>query len=420
MKKSVVVLVLFCLIIFGCVGKNPLAGKASEGVELNKAWIEVASSSLSPYSYLAITPNSVMRTKGLGYEEEVWQQRDDFRNHVLMKLANAVHWADYSSAQGWAIYHTLGDLFSLSWAIDVTDDEARRDAYAAIGKEILDITVPIIGTELGTCSNDQECPYAGEGEGGTGGYRCVNNVCVLRYLDEAHGTGGAGMVMNAIWEHKNLRDQYMADLTNWAQQLKPVLDRNILRTKSQAEGGYLSCSAPHMSAKIAPGYLAVGKILGDQAYIDAFTNIVEEISVCMDKNTEGWPGANKNSGFAETDISHAIIDSEVQHLGYREAQQGNIPAKVTEAQLAKLGDAFFLQEQLYYTDMPLGHAVLSRFSAGMEARAESSYPFTGGTYVGLDGQTYSFTEEPGTHAYTRKFETLAGYMMGFSTRLESD
>ncbi len=368
----------------------------------------------------AITPNAAMRAKSLGYEEEVWQQRDNFRDHMLIKLSNSVHWADYSSAQGWAVYHILTDLSSLSWAIDATADESRRSAYAALGKEILDLVVPILATELGTCSSDSECPYDTEGVGGTGGYRCVNNECVLRYLDEAHGTGGAGLVMNAIWEHKNLRNQYMADLTNWAQQLKPVLDRNILRTKSQAEGGYLSCSGPHMSAKIAPGYLAVGKILNDQSYIDAFTNIVEEISACMDKNSEGWPGANKDSGYAETDISHADIDTVVQHLGYREAQRGNIPAKVTEAQLAKLGDAFFLQEQLYYTTMPLGHSCLARFSAQMEARAEPSYPFTGGTYVGLDGKTYSFTEQPGSHAYTRKFETLAGYMIGFSIKISVD
>ena len=341
---------------------------------------------------------------------------------MLVQLSNTVNWKDYSSAQGWAIYNSLGNLFSLSWAIDVTDEASRQAAYAELGKEILDITVPIIGTALGTCSAaadpSPECPNYDE-ENGTG-YRCVNNECVLRYLDEAHGTGGAGMVMNAIYEHPDLRSEYQNDLINWAQQLEPVLERNILRTKSQAEGGYLNCGAPHMSAKIAPGYLAVGKILNNQDYIDAFTNIVEEISYCMDQNLEGWPGANKDSGFAETDISHAIIDTVVQHLGYREAQRENIPVEVTEEQLTRLGDAFFLQEQLYYTDMPLGHAVLARFSAQIEARAEPSYPFTGGTYVGLDGNTYHFTEEAGSHAYTRKIETLAGYMMGFSTKLESD
>lgn len=325
-----------------------------------------------------------MQAKSLSYEEQIWQERQHFETHVVGKLGNTLSFPDYSSAQGWAVYHTLSDLYSLSWAIDATGDESHRSAYAVLGKKFLDITVPMIATGAGTTSGQ------------------------FLYLDEAHGTGGAGMVMNAIYENTKLRGLYQNDLVSWTQQLKPVLDRNILRTKSQAEGGYLNCSSPHMSAKIAPGYLAVGKILGNQAYIDAFTNIVEEISACMDQNTQGWPGANLP--FPQVDIMHALISAVVQHLGYREAQRENIPAKITEAQLAKLGEAYFLQPLSTYnnvvlTEDPMAMALLARFAAPMAAEAES---------------IYTFSEIPGSHPYTRKFETVAGFMMGFGTQLESD
>lgn len=325
-----------------------------------------------------------LQAKSLSYESQIWQERQRFETHVMGKLSNTISFPGYSSAQGWAIYHTLSDLYSLSWAIDVTGDESHRSTYAALGKKFLDITVPMIATGAGTTTGQ------------------------FVYLDEAHGTGGAGMVMSAIYENISLRATYQNDLSSWAQQLKPVLDRNILRTKSQAEGGYLNCSSPHMSAKIAPGYLAVGKILGNQAYLDAFTNIVEEISACMDQNTQGWPGANLP--LPQVDIMHALISAVVQHLGYREAQRGNIPAKITEAQLNKLANAYFLQPLSTYngqilTEDPMAMAVLARFSTQMATEADP---------------VYTFGETPGSHPYTRKFETVAGFMMGFGTVLESD
>jgi len=321
---------------------------------------------------LALTSNLNLLNKGLSYEEQLWQERDNFKKHVFLKLSNSVFWEGYSSTQGWAVYHTLPDFYALSWAIDVTASETHRSTYAALGKSFLDLTVPMAATGAGTS----------EGQ--------------FRYLDEAHALGAAGMIMNAIYEHPNLRNKYQNDLVLWAQQLKPLLDKNILRTKSPAQGGYLNCDAPYMSAKVAPGYLAVGKILQEQNYIDGFTNIVEVMGICLDQNAEGWIGG---------DLSHALISTVVLHLAHREAQRGNLPEKISEAQLGKIAGAYFSQPPLYYTDLAMGHASLARFS---ETVAQKAVP------------VYTFNEVPGSHSYTRKFETVAGFAMGFATKLSSD
>jgi hypothetical protein len=320
---------------------------------------------------ISITQDSILLELSENYEDQFWVNLEKFRNHVLHQIGNSGYndYTDararelgYSSAMGLVVYHTLDEMYSLSWVLDATRNDINRERYAELAKEFLDIIVDAIITGQGTTSGQ------------------------FRYLDEAHGTGAAGMLMNALYEDEKLRDIYIEDLKNWSTKLVTVLERNYNRTVS------LSCNNPHMSCKIAPGFLAVGKILNEKRYIDGFERIAKMTIECSDNRTTGWVGS---------DLSHARITIVVLQLSYREYLRENLPQIVTTYQMERVTQAYLDQ----ISDSKFKYGCLVRFSEKMISDAQT---------------TFSFSGSEGSHALARIYENVAGLTIGFAIRLHEE
>jgi hypothetical protein len=320
----------------------------------------------------SITQDSNLLQISDNYENQFWSNLEKFRDHILQQIGNNGYndYTDararelgYSSAMGLAVYHILDEMYSLSWVLDATRDDTHREKYAALAKEFLDIIVNAIVSGQGTASGQ------------------------FRYLDEAHGTGAAGMVMNAIYENQHLRNIYFTDLKKWATQLKPVLDGNFDRSTS------LNCNHPHMSCKIAPGFIAVGKILEIQEYIDAFERIAEMTIECADNRTTAWVGS---------DLSHARISIVVLHMAYREYLRDTFQQTVTTFQMQRVTQAYLNQIS---NNSFSAYGCLVRFSDDMESNVQNNFTFSGNV---------------GSHALAKIYENVAGLTIGFVTRLHQE
>jgi hypothetical protein len=154
-----------------------------------------------------------------------------------------------------------------------------------------------------------------------------------------------------------------------------------------------------MPAKIAPAFLAIGKILAVDRYLDAFQRVVRVLGASADANG-GWIGS---------DVSHATISTLAVSLAFREQQRATIPVIITARQLQGIGDGFVREagaEDLGYSGPLVGpYGLLVRFSDSVAARA---------------GNNYSFSGRIGSHALARVFATVAGLAGGYATPLTTD
>jgi uncharacterized protein YjdB len=336
-----------------------------------------------------LTTDPIALQRALEYEQQFWDHRELFRQQVMVQI-NPPWYSDdqardlgYSSGMGLAAYHTNDELTALARMIEVARDPERRAAYAAMGVEFLEILVPAIVTGEGTegCSQSSSRYYCSPG--------------YFRYLDAAHGSGAAGFIMNAIFEDPDLRPAYLEDLILWSNDLVPTLERHFATTEAY---GTVS-EYPHMPAKMAPAYLAIGKILSTERYLDGFERIVRLLG----------NSAEANGGWIGSDVSHATHSTTAISLGYREQFRGTIPGIVTTGHLQGIGEGFVelaaSNAQGYSGTIVGPYGLLVRFSASVAARA---------------GNEYSFSESVGSHALARVFSTVAGLAGGYATRSASD
>lgn len=368
----------------GSVGSTMVS--VAVGERMQAASITVEPSNSPDPTDPTLTTDSVSLEKALAYEEQFWAHRERFRQHVLFQI-DPPYYTDatarelgYSSGMGLAAYHTNDELTSLARMIEVSRDPERRAFYAAMGVQFLQILIPAIVAGEGTegCPNSSSRYYCSPG--------------YFRYLDAAHGAGAAGFVMNAIYEDPGLRPLYLDTLVAWSNDLVPTLERHFASTEYY--GPYY---APYMPAKIAPAHLAVGKILGQDRYLDAFERIVRVLGASADANG-GWIGG---------DVSHSRVSISAMALAYREQLRGTISGIITPGQLQGVGEGYLAQAEKYDYSGPIvaAYGMLVRFSAGVAANA---------------GTSYSFFESIGSHPLAHVFETVAGLAGGYAIRLPSD
>ncbi len=337
-----------------------------------------------------MTTDASARAKASAYEAQLWPYRDDLAFHIkdqfgAGRLSDAeAQKLTYSSGWGLAVYHTMDELVLLTHVLEATEDEQHRLWYAELAKEVLDISVPAIVEGRGT----EACPKSASL------YACSQGY--FRYLDAGHGAGAAGFVMNAMYENPTLRAIYQQDLDGWAKALQPTLERHYAITESTA-----ATKTPHMPAKIAAGYLAIGKILGETKYLDAFERVTKVLAASAETNTPaGWVGS---------DISHARVSAAVIHLAYREQLRGTLPVIVTPEHLAGIGDAFEAARQKYSANAGFvgsyvgDHGVFVAFSTGMAALVDPTYSFDNVT--------------AGSHSFEWPSESLGALAMGHATRV---
>ena len=110
---------------------------------------------------ISITQDSSLLKRSENYENQFWNNLEQFRSHVLFQIDNNgyAEYTDaeakelgYSSALGLAIYHTLDEMYSLSWVLDATQNDLHRDKYAELAKEFIDLIVDGVITGQGTAS----------------------------------------------------------------------------------------------------------------------------------------------------------------------------------------------------------------------------------------------------------------------------
>lgn len=340
-----------------------------------------------------LTTDPVARERADVYEAQYWPYLSDLEFQIMDAWGDgrltdeAAQEATYSSGWGLASYHSMDELIGLTHLMEITRDESHRSAYAALAAETLEITIPAISEGRGTedCTSSPNTLHL-----------CSSGN--FRYLDAGHGTGAAGFVMNALYENPALREQYADELEVWANALVPILDRHSQWLESTEPTG-----APHMPAKIAAGYLAVGKILDRSDYLDGFENIARLLAASAGTNTPvPWVGS---------DVSHARITMAVAHLAFREQLRGTMPEIITPSFFLDQGDIFETARQ--HRDYPecfddgnVGHhGVLVRFSD---------------TFADIVDPAYALDEvEPGRHAWGCVAETVAALAMGHATALSA-
>ena len=281
----------------------------------------------------------------------------------------------------------MDEIIAVTQLMEVTDDETHRDFYAELLVATLDELVPAIEEGRGT----EGCTRSGSPVRCSPGYR--------RYLDAAHGVGAAGFVMNAFFENPVLHARYAEELDRWAGMLVATLERHFSIV------AWSDTRFPHMPAKIAAGYLALGKILESSdperaaRYSEAFTDIIRFMATSAEANG-GWIGA---------DVSHARVSAAVMHLAYREEARGVLPVILTSAHLAGVGDGFEgprTERGAFEVEGSLvgPHGVLVRHSSGIAEIVDDTYVID--------------AARRGTHTWARPFETLSALAIGHVTLLE--
>lgn len=335
----------------------------------------------------ALTTDPDRLAEASAYEQVFYDNLENFRMHLEVPFGvytnQEAYDLDYSSASGLAIYDMLDELWSLSYMISVAEDPARRREYAALGKETLDRIIPMIVSGEGT----EVCPAF------TSIYYCEPGY--FKYLDAAHGLGGAGFVMRAIRRDAELAVTYAADLEGWASAMVPVLDRNRRVTDFSESGAQY----PHMGGKIALAFLAAGEILGNADYVQVYWDVVDMMVDNIDFRItpSGWIGS---------DVSHAAISMAVLHNAYLERWRSARETRITPEHLRQVGENFHtlsLSDARGYSGPMVGvYAVAVGVSPAVQAREPASYAIEG---------------RIGSQTYSRFVEAVAGFAMGHATRL---
>ncbi len=341
------------------------------------------------YVDLALTTNADVLKRARSYEQLIWEKRQLLKEHVLSQYNESGSDADardsgYSSKMGLASYHTFDELYSLSFAIDVTGDPSRKEEYAKIGIELLDILVPAVGKGKGTAGCNQTNNI----------YKCAPGY--FRYLDGSRGSSGAGIVMNALYEDPNLRAKYKEKLESYANQLIPAIERLFKYADDTGPD-----STPHMAGDFAPGVYAVGKILKKQRYIEAFKRLTTVIAASSNANDDGWPGS---------DASHARVSAVIANFAYREFMRRNIktPIEIKHMKDTAVGYVKRTNNGGYLSgDQVVGFGTLVRFEDSLEKRISAP-------------NEYKWTASKGSHKLAEAFESVASIAMGFATRHPDD
>jgi hypothetical protein len=218
---------------------------------------------------------------------------------------------------------------------------------------------------------------------------------LFRYLDATHGATAIGFAMLAMWQDPVLRSQYGGDLDRWAQALVPIVERHWIGVTSTGWN-----DSPHMHGKIGGAVLALGKVLGESRYIEAFATVTDRIVASSDD-------ANPYVGWVGSDIGHANITIAVMHQRYREQSRGTYGALVEPAHLQSNGDMYdtaldnFTTSGDYTGDKVANFGVTVRHSAEMAARVSETYAFP----------------SPGSWSFGQQLETVASLAMGHVTRM---
>lgn len=314
------------------------------------------------------------------YEDQIWEHRGGLR--ALLIDAFGVYRqpdseaGEYSSGWGIAAYHTMDEAIALAFVMETTRDEARRDHYAALAYDFLEIVVPAVAEARGTV--EAGCPVTAMSV-----YYCSQGY--FRYLDAGHGAGGAGHLMNALYENPRLRERYADDLTRWMELLVPTLERHYAITEPTEISTF-----PHMPSKIAPAYIAAWKILGETRYRDAFVRVatVLQRSVEADNPIVGWPGS---------DASPAGVSVAMMNLVFREQLRGTIPETLRVDHLRTSGETYsealphwsFTGDDILTGSLVSLHGVNVGVSPAMAARVDPTYDLSGdhGWAVGLHFHT---------------------------------
>ncbi len=348
-----------------------------------------------------LTNDSVEIKQALGIEVRFYNELVEFDKHLDKYFTNSGYTdasaqkATYSSASGWAAYHSLQSSRVLTNMIYLATDDQHLLDYAKVAMNYLNHIVPALVKGEGTGN----CPASGSL------YRCRKNH--YRFLDASHAIGAIGPLLLAMNRRDVIKSRYGDEILSFAEQIVPEME--IIKQTYSPEKMEASQRFIHMVSKSAPGFYAIGLLLDKQDYVDAFWKHVSLIV----KNIKGDGPVPK--GWVSSDVTHAELTIYTLVFSYQEKLRMNTDIDLKVDYLKSVGEYFHKQLANDIKSSTTIQKIVVYFKAGNLGHYGSFVKLSDDILKRYeDKKWYQARPTNSLHAASSYFANIGGLAMGFA------